>query len=239
VLGLPLVVVLLCAYYGTQSASFLTGSNLQTISRNIAAVALLALAEAVVIVIAQIDLSVGALLGLTSVTVVLAVAELGTLAGFLAAPATGLVVGLVNGLLVTSLRVHAVIVTIGTLTAVQGTALVMTNGTPVTAELPEAITLLGDGQIGGIPVPLLVTVVVYLVVAVLLQYTVFGPMLYATGGNEEAARLAGIDTRRVKIAAFCLAGVLASIAGLLLTGRIQSGQPTLGAGSNCRPWPPR
>lgn len=230
VLGLPLVIVVLCVYFGTQSDNFFTESNFQNIGRNIAAIALLAAAQAVVIVIGQIDLSVGSALGLTSVIVVLAVDHLGPVAGFVAAPLTGIVIGLVNGVLVTTLRVHAVIVTIGSLTAISGLALVITNGTPVTADLPRAMTWLGDGQIGSVPVPLVVAVIVFALVGLLFRFTVFGPMLYATGGNEEAARLAGIDTRRVKITAFCITGALAGIAGLLLTGRIRSGQPTLGEG---------
>ncbi|MEX1141026.1 MAG: ABC transporter permease [Thermoleophilaceae bacterium] len=230
VLGLPLVIVLLCLYFGTQSDNFFTESNFQNIGRNIAALALLALAEAVVIVIGQIDLSVGAALGLISVIVVLAVDQFGPAAGFVAAPVAGLAIGLVNGLLVTWLRVHAVIVTIGSLTAISGLALVITNGTPVTADLPKAMTWLGDGQVASVPVPMIVAATAFAAMAFVFRLTVFGPKLYATGGNEEAARLAGIDTRRVQIAAFCIAGLLAGVAALLLTGRIRSGQPTLGAG---------
>lgn len=229
-LGLPAVILVLCAYFGSQSENFLTGSNAQNIGRNIAAIALLAMAQAIVIVIGQIDLSVGAMLGLTSVVVVMAIDEFGALAGFVAGPLVGLAVGLFNGILVITLRVHAVIVTIGTLTAVQGLSLVITNGVPVTTELPRALTLLGDGQVLSVPVPLIAAVIVFVVMVFLFNYTVVGPMLYATGGNEEAARLAGINTLAVKLGAFAMAGLIAGIAGLILTGRIRSGQPTLGEG---------
>jgi ribose/xylose/arabinose/galactoside ABC-type transport system permease subunit len=182
-----------------------------------------------VIVLAEVDISVGSIVGLTSVTTALAIQEWG-LIGFMAAPLTGLAVGFVNGAIIAQFVVHSVIVTIGTLTAARGLSFAITNGTPVVVDFPEAITWLGEGKVGPFPAPFVVMVTVFAAAYFVFRFTTFGPKLYATGGNEEAARLAGINTKRVKLAAFMISGLLAGIAGLLLAGRISSGQPTLGSG---------
>jgi ribose transport system permease protein len=229
ILGLPLVAVLMVVYFSSQSEFFLTESNFQNIGRNIAAIGILAIAQAFVIVLGEIDISVGSIVGLTSVTTALAVEQFG-LAGAIVAPLTGLAVGVVNGAIVTQFVVHSVIVTIGTLTAARGLAFALTNGTPIVIDFPPAITWLGDGEVGPFPAPFVVMLVVFAAAGFVFRWTVFGPMLYATGGNEEAARLAGINVKRVKFAAFCISGTLAGLVGLMLTGRISSGQPTLGEG---------
>lgn len=229
VLGLPLVLVLMIVYFSTQSETFLTVSNFQNVGRNIAAVALLAVGQAFVILLGHIDISVGAVVGLSTVTTTLAVQAFGPI-GFLAAPLTGAAVGLVNGSIVAKFAVHSVIVTIGTMTIVRGIAYLSTDGQPVTGDFPESFSWLSDGSIASVPVPLIIAVLVFLLAGFILRRTTLGPKLYATGGNEEAARLAGLNVDRVKVTAFVITGTLAGIAGLILAARINSGQPNLGEG---------
>jgi ribose transport system permease protein len=123
-----------------------------------------------------------------------------------------------------------VIVTIGTLTVVRGLAFVWTGGEPVTGNFPSAFTWLGDGSIGPFPAPFVIAAIALVLAWLVLRYTTLGPKLYATGGNEEAARLAGLNTRRIKVVAFVISGTLAGIAGMILAARIDSGQPNLGQG---------
>jgi ribose transport system permease protein len=229
VLGLPVVLLVMVIYFSSRSDVFLTVSNMQNIGRTLAAVALLAIGEAFVILLAEIDISVGSIVGLSTVTTALAVEAFGTI-GLAAAPITGAIVGLVNGAIIATFLVHSVIVTIGTLTVVRGLAFVWTGGEPVTGDFPSAFTWLGDGFIGPFPAPFVIAAVALVLAWLVLRYTTLGPKFYATGGNEEAARLAGLNTRRIKVAAFVISGTLAGIAGMILAARINSGQPNLGEG---------
>jgi ribose transport system permease protein len=227
--ALPIVLAIMVVYFASQSDAFLTGTNMQNISRALAAVGLLAIGQAFVILLGEIDISVGAVVGLATVTTALAVQEFGVV-GFAAAPLTGAAVGLLNGTIVAKFAIHSVIVTIGTLAIVRGTAYLSTGGQPVTGDFPRAFTWIGDGFIGPLPVPFVILMVALVGAWVVLRYTTLGPKLYAIGGNEEAARLAGLNVTRIKISAFVITGSLAGIAGLILAARINSGQPNLGEG---------
>ena len=229
VAGLPIVLLVMVIYFSSRSDVFLTVSNMQNIGRTLAAVALLAIGEAFVILLAEVDISVGSIVGLSTVTTALAVKEFGAI-GLAAAPITGAIVGLVNGAVIATFLVHSVIVTIGTLTVVRGLAFVWTGGEPVTGNFPSAFTWLGDGSIGPFPAPFVIAAIALVLAWLVLRYTTLGPKLYATGGNEEAARLAGLNTRRIKVVAFVISGTLAGIAGMILAARIDSGQPNLGQG---------
>jgi ribose transport system permease protein len=229
VVGLPVVLLVMVIYFSSRSDVFLTVSNMQNIGRTLAAVALLAIGEAFVILLAEVDISVGAIVGLSTVTTALAVKAFGTI-GLAAAPITGAIVGLVNGAIIATFLVHSVIVTIGTLTVVRGLAFVWTGGEPVTGDFPSAFTWLGEGFIGPFPAPFVIAAIALVLAWLVLRYTTLGPKLYATGGNEEAARLAGLNTGRIKVAAFVISGTLAGIAGMILAARIDSGQPNLGQG---------
>ena len=233
---------------------FLSWQNLlNSLSQNIAIVGLLALGETVVIIGAGIDISVGSTASVASVTSALAVLN-GVFGGFMAGSAvfgifiallTGTVLGIVNGLFITFLRVAPIIATLGTLAAYAGLAfLVAPDGKPVgvgtqdnliwlasgrlLSELP--IPSLGGAKWTGIPVLFAILVIVAIFFHVLMRYMRFGRAVYAIGGNETAARLAGINVRRVKILMYSLAGATAGLAGVLLTARTTSGNPINGAG---------
>jgi len=253
-LSLLFALAILIILVTIQQPLFLSWQNLlNSLSQSIAIVGLLALGQTVVIIGGGIDISIGSTASVASVTSALAVLN-GIFGGFLAgslifgiiiALLTGVILGLVNGVLVTFLRVAPIIATLGTLAAYAGLAfLIAPGGKPVGVGTQEnliwlasgrffsglAVPSLGGTQWTGIPVLFAILVVVAIFFHVLMRYMRFGRAVYAIGGNETAARLAGINVRRVKILMYSLAGTTAGLAGLLLTARTTSGNPINGAG---------
>lgn len=225
--GLSLVLGLIIVGFFVAEPRILSPSNLINVSRTGAALAILATGMAFVLVLGHVDISVGSTVGAASVLTAWGAVQFG-IAGMALGLVVGCVVGLVNGYIVARFRVHSVIVTIGMLTALRGWTLWMTNGAPIFEGLPAGFRVLGSGFVGPVPVPVIVAAIVMLTAAFVLRATPVGPVLYAIGGNEEAARLAGINTLRHKITAFTITGGLAGLTGTLLSSRISSGQPNLG-----------
>jgi len=151
------------------------------------------------------------------------------LVAILAGIGMGLAFGIANGLLITIGDVAPFIVTLGTLTIARGIALVYTNGAPIMA-LDDNFRFLGRGEIGPLPVPIVILIVVYAAVYFMLNRTTFGSFVYAIGGNQEAARLSGVRVRLIKAATYAISGLLAGLTGVILTGRLGSAQPNLGSG---------
>ncbi|HYG56747.1 MAG TPA: ribose ABC transporter permease, partial [Symbiobacteriaceae bacterium] len=183
-----------------------------------------------VILTGGIDLSVGPVLALSS-AVMAGLAAGGThpLVAVLAGLAVGAALGAANGTVITRGGVAPFVATLGTMTIARGLTLVYTDGRPITG-LPDALTALGTGYVGPIPAPVVVMAAVVLVTYLVLTHTPFGRFIYAVGSNEEAARFAGISVPRTKTLAYMLTGIAAALAGLVLTGRLNSAQPTAGAG---------
>ncbi|MDO8307476.1 MAG: ABC transporter permease [Actinomycetota bacterium] len=214
---------------------FLDVDNLSNIARQSVFLLIITLGQMILLLCAQLDLSVGATVALVSVVTSLTMTRLGDggagsiAIGIVCGLLTGLVVGAINGFAVTRLKVPAFMVTLGTASAVTGIALILTNGAPVTG-LPEEFTrIFGTGALVGIPIPLLVTLVVCLVMYVLLYRTNFGRSVYAIGGNAQAAHVAGIRVGVVLTLAFVTCSLLVATSGVLLTARVASGEATLGA----------
>lgn len=226
--GLSLVLGLLIVAFFVQQPRILSGANLVNVSRTGASLAILATGMAFVLVLGHVDISVGSTVGAASVAAAWGAVTFG-IAGIALGPLMGCVVGLINGFVVAKFGVHSVIVTIGMLTALRGWTLWITNGAPIFQGLPASYTYLGSGFVGPVPVPVIVAAVVMLSAAFVLRATPMGPTLYAIGGNEEAAKLAGVNTFRHKVSAFVITGGLAGMAGTVLSSRINSGQPNLGA----------
>jgi len=212
------------------SPYFLSTANLLNILRQVSINAILALGMTVVILKGGIDLSVGSLLALSG-----ALAAGFALSGFPPPLAMGLGVGIavalgtLQGLLVAYAGLPPFIVTLAGLTAFRGLTLVYTDGRPITG-LPDPFLFLGNGTLLGIPVPVMVMLSFLLLTHLLLQNTALGRYLYAIGGNEEAARLSGVPVARIKVFAYAYSGLAAGLAALVLTGRLNSAQPTAGTG---------
>jgi ribose transport system permease protein len=213
-----------------RDSGFTSPNNLLNIARQTAIIATMAVAMTFVIAAGQIDLSVGSVAGLASVTAALTIARFGPVAGVLAGLLTGLLIGSINGLLVTRLVIPSFLVTLGMLGVAQGLAMWITDTAPVPILDQRYNAIFGSGAIGPIPSLLSWIVVVTIIGAVALRKTTFGRQVLATGGNERAARFSGVDTQRIGFLVLAISGVVAALAGMLYAGRLQSGRFQWGQG---------
>lgn len=211
-------------------SGFLTTNNLLNIVRQTATISVMAVAVTFVIACAEIDLSVGAVAGLASVTTAMGVSRFGLIPGVAIGLLTGLVVGLINGTLVTRVGIPSFLVTLGMLGVATGTAMWITDTAPIPILNGTFNSFFGSGQIGPVPTLALWTLVAFLVGHIVLTRTTYGRKVLATGGNEMAARFSGVDTARIKLIALTTSSVVAAIAGMLYAGRLQSGRFQWGQG---------
>ncbi len=214
------------------SPYFLTWDNVLNIFRQSAVNGLLALGQLLVILTAGIDLSVGSILGLCSVVFAMAVkAGAPAPAAILAALACGLALGLLNGGLLTVLKLpHPFVSTLGMMNVARGAAMLLSGGFPI-PDLPSSARYLGAASRAGIPLPVLVMLAAFALVSFLLRQTVFGRDVYAIGGNPEASRLSGIPVSARLNAVYAISGLLAGLASVLLAGRMNAGFPLAGVGA--------
>jgi ribose transport system permease protein len=207
---------------------FLTPSNLRNVLEQVAVLAVVAAAQTVVMVVGDFDLSVGAHASLAGVLAATLLAQGVPLWVALAAvPLAGAVVGLVNGVLVAWFGLSAFVATLATMTSLGGLSLLVTSGATL-FDLPGSFLSLGQGEVAGVPVPVLVAIAVGGLVWLLLTQTTYGRRLHAVGGNAEVAAYSGIDPRRVRLVAFVLSALGAALAGVLLASRLASAHPTAG-----------
>ncbi|MFF6883634.1 ABC transporter permease [Streptomyces sp. NPDC012421] len=225
-----LVVVL--GLFGALNENYLSLSNLQVIAEAATITGLLAIVQTVVIICGGLDISVGSQVGVASVVSAMVFTSTGSSAsaGMLAAIGAGVLVGVINGLVIVHGRVNPTIATLAGLAAYKGLAQLLSDGRAQGYVLNDPVfVFLGRGKIAGLPVMVWILVVVAVAVHVMLKYTDIGRNLYAIGGNDTAARLAGIHINKYLVAVYALIGVVAAIAGILLTARTGSGQPVSGS----------
>ena len=230
--SLLITLIVLIAVISSQNANFFTTINLLYIGSAVTIMGLLALVQTVVIICGALDISVGSTAGLTSVISAMVFESTGHNAGLgiLAALGIGLVCGLVNGAIIIFGRVNPVVATLGTLATFKGFAQVVSNGKSQSyTGADDLFTFLAKGSIAGLPTLVWVFLTVAIVLHLMLKYTDIGRNIYAIGGNDTAARLAGININRYLIGVYALAGVVAALAGILITARTGSGQPTSGS----------
>jgi len=226
--GLVLALIALVIILSAMSDRFLTQSNIINVLRQISINAIIAAGMTVVIIGRGIDLSVGSLLALTGVVgASLAVGGLPAGVAIAAALGLGLAMGVFNGAFVAYAGIAPFIVTLAGLTIFRGMALAFTDGRPVSG-LPPAFMTIGYGSFLGLPVPIWIMLGFLILTHVILRYTALGRAIYAIGGNEEAARLSGIPVRRVVLFTFAYSGLAAALASMVLTGRLNSAQPSAG-----------
>ena len=226
--GTVIGLVVLCAILWILTPYFLTVSNLLNIAEQTSINAIVAVGMTFVILSAGIDLSVGSIVALAGVILGIALRDGQPLALALTmALATGVVCGLVNGLLVSQGGLPPFIVTLGTMSIARGAALLVTEGRPISGFAPS-FRVLATGRAGFIPAPVIATAVVYLAAHVALTRTTFGRYVYAIGGNEEATRLSGVAVRFHKTMIYAVSGLMSAIAAVVLTARLNSAQPIAG-----------
>lgn len=211
---------------------FFTTNNLMGVFRAFSLTAIMSIGMVMVIITGGIDLSVGSAMGLASLVTALCFSmgyptELCIAAGL----GVGLIFGLCNGLLITFIGLPPFIATLGTLSIGRGLMYMITRGVPVTPETPEAFAILGQGYLGPVPVPVIIMVVLMLIFAVIMRRTRFGRHIYATGGNEHAARLSGVKVDRVKLSVYVMSSTIAALAGVIGFSRYLSAEPASGFGS--------
>lgn len=237
-LALPVMFVAAVLIFSIHAPGFLTADNLTNVARQSVYLLIVALGQLIVLIGGGLDLSVGAVVSLTSVvsaTVMAAVYAampdspgLAMLAGLASGVVIAVLAGLINGIGATWLRIPPFMMTLGLSSVLFGITLLVSGGVPIYGLPPLMGEIFGYGQIAGIPVPALVAVVLVLATYMLLEWTRFGRHLYATGGNARAAELSGVRTDRVTILAFMCSSGMAVLAGLLLTARLDTGESNIG-----------
>jgi ribose/xylose/arabinose/galactoside ABC-type transport system permease subunit len=253
--GGPLIaLILLAAYLSFASPHFFTVSNLINVSRQTSITAILAVGQTLVILSAGIDLSVASIAALSaSVSAVLmtqqvefaglTIGPINFWLGLLIALLVGTLAGFINGTIITRGRIPDFIATLGTLATFRGIALLVTGGLPVPSHLtatalggylPDQLIWLGGGDIFGVPVAALIAVGIGVLGWFILRYTALGRAIFAVGGNREAARVSGINIDRTKVVTYTLAGFMAGVAGIVLTGRLNSANALMADGEELR-----
>ncbi len=228
--GLVFSFLLLILALSLLSERFLTSANLINILRQATINGIISVGMTLVILTGGIDLSVGSVLAL-SVTIGASLMKQGHPAGtgVLAALVIGTLLGIVNGLMISRAKIPPFIATLGMLTVARGLTLMYTQGQPITG-LPAAFRWIGTGLVGGIPVPIILTLLVFAVGWVFLTRTKYGAQIYLMGDNPTAARLAGVPIETMTVLVYALSGFFAALAGLVLVARLDSAQPIIGQG---------
>jgi ribose transport system permease protein len=221
-------VALLFMVFSALTSSFYDPANLLDILLQSSINAMIAVGMTLVVMARGIDLSVGSVVGLTSM-ITASLLPQNLVLGIVAGLVLGVVCGLVNGVLIAKLKLPDFIVTLGMLSIYRGAALIYTDGKPIYG-IDSTFRAIFAGELLGIPTPVILAVGIALLAFLLVRYTALGEQVIAVGGNEEAARLAGINIDRVKICVYAISGLLASLAGLVLIGRIGAAEPIGGTG---------
>lgn len=229
-ISLIIAIALVVAVIGFQNPLFFSVGNLKVIGTAIAIMGLLAVVQTIVIILGALDISVGSIAGLTSVTSAMLFTVAGPAVGVAGAIGIGVLCGLINGCIIVFGRVNPVIATLATLAAFKGVAQLISDGRAqgYTGADPFFV-FLARGGVAGIPTLILVLLVVAMLAHIVLRYTSWGRNIYAVGGNNIASRLAGININRYIIGVYMVAGAIAAIAGILITARTGSGQPISGS----------
>lgn len=211
------------------SENFLTEYNLAIMARDLAFIGIVAIAQGLLLLLGDIDISIGAIAGLSAVVCakLLVDYQLNPVLAMAIGVAAGALLGCINGLLITGFNLNSLVLTIGTQTAFTGLNLLVTRGRTIVG-LPEKVTFLGAGSVLGVPIPVFFMIGVFIVAQFVTTKTVFGRKLYAVGNSREAAKIVGIKENNVRITAYAIAGTFAGLAGILMAFRLISAQTAIG-----------
>jgi ribose transport system permease protein/L-arabinose transport system permease protein len=229
-LSLIIALAALLVIFGTiRSDVFFSSRNLLNIGMGVAILGVLAISQTTVIVSGGLDISVGSIVGLTTVATAMTIqgtesAGLGLAAGIV----LGAAAGLMNGVLITYGRINAVIVTLGTMAIFRGIAFILSDGQSISI-FDNTFRWIGVGRVLGLPVPIWILIFVAVAFWVFLHRSIPGRNLYAIGGNPVVARLSGMNLNAYRVSMYVLSGAVAGIAGILLAARTGSGQPISGS----------
>jgi ribose transport system permease protein len=231
-IGPLLALILLCIFWAFMSENFLTYSNITNILKQVSINCLLAAGMLVVILTGGIDLSVGSILGLSicSMGVALNMGITNSFALLVICLAVGALLGLLNGLMLTVMKLpHPFISTLGMTNAARGLALIITAGIPISG-FPKALQFPGYASFNGLPASFFIVIIIFILFHIFLTKTAVGRQIYSIGGNREAARLAGINTKRVLTLVYVISGIMSAFAGIIFIGRLNTAPPLAGTG---------
>lgn len=228
--GIIIVLILLVIILGISSPVFLSARNIRNILQQVSTLGILSMGMTVLMISGGIDLSVGSSISVVAV-IVGKLLKAGVPAGYpiIIGLIIGCAIGLINGLLASNTRAHPFILTLGTMTMFQGVAIIITEGYPIT-DLGDKFEWIGGATVGKVPFIVILFFTVMLICFFILKYTRFGRKAYAIGGNEYTTYLAGINVRMYKVIFYMFCGFLTGLASLVLSSRISSAIPTMGAG---------
>ncbi len=225
-----IALILICIGLSFASPYFLTTRNVINILRQISLISILATGQAMVVISGGIDLSVGALVGLTAcLGAVSALAGAPPLVTLLVILGSGALVGLTNGLLITKIGLPPFIATLGMLSVLRGFSLLTNLGSPIHYD-PTWVSVFGGGYVGIIPLSVIVMITIVLAGHIFMKHTVPGRNIYAVGNSEKAAKLSGIDVDLIKIWIYTITGFLGGICGMVLMGQMDGSDPFYGSG---------
>jgi len=238
-IGILLALILFVGTFAAISPAFRSFTNIRNVSVNISFVWIIAFVFNLLMISGGVDLSVGSVMGFAACTMGAAIVQynLPSYIGIIVGLISAILIGVVNGILITKLKLPPLLVTLGMLMLVRGLCYLVTKN--FTIQLTEQfagkiIVWLGNGRIFGIPLPIFVAFFVFILCFVIQSFTAMGRNVYAMGGNEMTARLAGIRVDRTQITLYILTAFCAGISGILLAGLLQSAQPIIGTGMEFR-----
>lgn len=228
--GILVAFLLLSIFFAMSSPAFFTNSNILNVLRQVSINTIISCGMTYVILLGGIDLSVGALMGVSGCLCVwLAVSGVPIALSIIGGVLASLIFGITNGLIIAKAKLPPFIVTLAMMEIGRGTAYIFTGGRPTRYDMPF-FDAIGNGYIGVIPVPVVIMIVIVGITSIILSTTKLGRHIYGVGGNREAARFSGIKINGVEIKVYAISGLLAGVAGIIMASRLVGAQPTAGAG---------
>ncbi len=228
--GLLLALLVLCLVISLLSPVFFTAINIKNVLRDASLIAIAGIGMVMIILLGEIDLSVGSTQAVAGVIAVAVLNQMDSVwLALLAALLAGALVGLCNGLLVTKAGINSLIATLGTMAILRGGAMVSTQAVSIQGNV-EGFVEVGTGYLGPVPIPVLLAFLLFGLFYYVLHHTILGRYIYAIGGNIQAARLSGLAVDRTRVLVYVIGGVLAALSAFILASRLNSGQPNAGLG---------
>ena len=229
--GIYVVLLLLAAFFAATSRAFLVPANLFNVARQVSMLGIAAVGMTFVLLLGGIDLSIGSQITMVNIAVawMMVKGHQDPIIACLFGLTVCVFVGFLNGWIIANIRIPPLIVTLCSMTILEGLAYIISGGIPIFG-FPKAFAVIGQGYIGPVPVPVIIMIVVLAIGSFILEKTYFGRYFYAVGGNEEAANLSGINVKGVKYLVYSLSGSFAGIAGIVMLSRTNSGQALAGKG---------
>ncbi len=229
--GIYIVLLVLVIFFSIASENFFVGSNLLNVARQVSMLGIAAVGFAFVLLLGGIDLSVGSVITLVNIVTAWLMVNSGwnpVLAVFVALSISA-AIGFANGWIIANIQMPSIIVTLAMMIIIEGVAYLICKGLPIYG-FPKSFAVIGQGYLGPIPIPVIIMIAVMALGMFILNKTYFGRYFYAVGGNEEAAKLSGINVKNVKYLVYTLSGFFAGVAGIVILSRTNSGQVLSGKG---------